>query len=68
MKYSIILNKEDEIEVIKNDISSKDMVNAILKTYIVNNNDGSKNPMDMIFNNAEIVHLDKDIILLRHTN
>lgn len=67
MKYSIILNKEDEIEVIKNDISSKDMVNVILKTYI-ENNDGSKNPMDMIFNNAELVHLDKDVILLRHTN
>lgn len=67
MKYSIILNKEDEIEVIKNDISSKEMVNAILKTYAENNN-GSKNPMDMIFNNAELVHLDKDIILLRHIN
>lgn len=67
MKYSIILNKEDEIEVIKNDISSKDMVNAILKTY-VENNDGSKNPMHTVFNKAEIVHLDKDVILLRHTN
>lgn len=67
MKYSIILNKEDEIEVIKNDISSKDTVNAILKTYI-DKNDGRVHPMDMIFNNAELVHLDKDIILLRHTN